>query len=319
MSPLDQAVNLLDLEEPARRALPRMAYDYYASGAADEITLRIIVVGSKEEAQQIFERLRQGENFVALAKQVSLDPSAERGGLLGRVALSSLRVELRNAVEKLAVGDVSEVVQIATGFAVCKAVAEKVGESEAQGRFPVVLAGNCLTACGAVAGEKADSIIWFDQHGDINTPETSAYGFLDGMALATALGLCWRPMANTIPGFHAIDPAKCMLVDARDLDPDEKALLEKLPVIRAGVGEAADKVVGLREAGARRTHLHIDLDVHDPDWLQVNRYAQSGGPKPDAVREAAGCMARSVPIVGLTISAYDPAFDAKGEVISELV
>ena len=40
MSPLDQAVNLLDLEEPARRALPRMAYDYYASGAADEITLR---------------------------------------------------------------------------------------------------------------------------------------------------------------------------------------------------------------------------------------------------------------------------------------
>ena len=40
MSPLDEAVNLLDLEEPARRVLPRMAYDYYASGAADEITLR---------------------------------------------------------------------------------------------------------------------------------------------------------------------------------------------------------------------------------------------------------------------------------------
>ncbi len=40
MSPLDEAVNLLDLEEPARRALPRMAYDYYASGAAEEITLR---------------------------------------------------------------------------------------------------------------------------------------------------------------------------------------------------------------------------------------------------------------------------------------
>ena len=38
------------------------------------------------------------------------------------------------------------------------------------------------------------------------------------------------------------------------------------------------------------------------------------GRSPDAVREAASCMARSVPIVGLTISAYDPAFDAKGEV-----
>jgi arginase len=165
-----------------------------------------------------------------------------------------------------------------------------------------------------VAAENADSIIWFDQHGDINTPETSAYGFLDGMALATALGLCWRPMANTIPGFQPVDPSRCMLVDARDLDPDEKALLDQLPVIRAEVSEAADKVVGLKEAGVRRTHLHIDLDVHDPDELQVNRYARPGGPQPDAVREAASCMARSAPIVGLTLSAYDPAFDAKGEV-----
>ena len=204
--------------------------------------------------------------------------------------------------------------EIATGFAVCKAVAQKVDQSQSEGRFPVVLAGNCLTACGAVAAENADSIIWFDQHGDINTPETSAFGFLDGMALATALGLCWRPMANTIPGFQPVDPSRCMLVDARDLDPDEKVLLDRLPIIRAEVSEAADKVVGLTEAGVRRTHLHIDLDVHDPDELQVNRYARPGGPQPDALRDAASCMARSAPIVGLTLSAYDPAFDAKGDV-----
>jgi arginase len=232
------------------------------------------------------------------------------GGLVEMLTLHGHDVEVEE-ISKIKGLDDRE---IATGFAVCKAVAQKVGESEAEGRFPVVLSGNCLTACGAVAGEKADSIIWFDQHGDINTPETSAYGFLDGMALATALGLCWRPMANAIPGFHAVDPAKCMLVDARDLDPDEKVLLDRLPIIRSEVSEAADKVVGLKEAGARRTHLHIDLDVHDPDELQVNRYARSGGPRPGAVREAASCMARSVPIVGLTLSAYDPAYDAQGEV-----
>ena len=176
--------------------------------------------------------------------------------------------------------------EIATGFAVCKAVAQKVVESREQGRFPVVLAGNCLTTCGAVAGESADSIIWFDQHGDINTPETSTYGFLDGMALATALGLCWRPMANAIPGFRPVDAAKCMLVDARDLDPDEKLLLDSLPVIHAEMDEAAEKVMGLKQAGVRRTHLHIDLDVHDPDELQVNRYAAAG--RTAAGRGAAG-------------------------------
>jgi arginase len=148
----------------------------------------------------------------------------------------------------------------------------------------------------------------------VNTPETSPYGFLDGMALATALGLCWRPMANAIPGFEPVDPAKCLLVDARDLDPDEKLLLDRLPIIRAEVGDAADKVTALQETGARRTHLHIDLDVHDPDELQVNRYAQRGGPAPRAVRDAASCLARSASIVGLTLSAYDPAFDAQGEV-----
>ena len=32
------------------------------------------------------------------------------------------------------------------------------------------------------------------------------------------------------------------------------------------------------------------------------------------VRRRSAALARSVPIVGITISAYDPAFDAKGEV-----
>jgi hypothetical protein len=96
----------------------------------DEVTLRIIVVGSQEEAQQVLERLRQGENFVALAKEVSLDPSADRGGLLGRVALSSLRLDLRKAVQNLQVGDLSTIVQIPTGYAVLKVVPDsEAGES----------------------------------------------------------------------------------------------------------------------------------------------------------------------------------------------
>ncbi|TIS72728.1 MAG: arginase family protein, partial [Mesorhizobium sp.] len=91
--------------------------------------------------------------------------------------------------------------EIGTGFAVCNVVSGEVRIALDNGRFPIVLAGNCLTSAGAVAGEGADAIIWADQHGDLNTPETSTSGFLDGMALATALGLCWRRMAAQIPGF----------------------------------------------------------------------------------------------------------------------
>jgi arginase len=211
------------------------------------------------------------------------------------------------------VGDV-QTREIATGFAVCRAVAVKVAEARDEDRFPIVLTGNCLTANGAVAGERADAIVWFDQHGDINTPETSPYGFLDGMALSTTLGLCWKPMAATIPGFHAIDPARCVLVDARDLDPDEKALLATLPVHQVQCAEAAGQAAKLQAAGARRAHLHVDLDVHNPDELQVNRYTTAGGPGVEEVRQAVAGICRAVTVSGVTISAYDPVFDAKAEV-----
>jgi arginase len=226
---------------------------------------------------------------------------------------------LRLAGHDIAVHDIGRVGdeqgrEIATGFAVCNAVSGEVRIARDRGRFPIVLAGNCLTSAGAVAGGDADSIIWADQHGDLNTPETSIYGFLDGMALATVLGLCWRPMAKAIPGFHAIDPSRCVLVNARDLDPAERLLLETLPVIKTECPDWAGAAQRLKTAGAERVHMHLDLDVHDPEELQANRYASPGGPAPEQLRQAVCGMARSLPVLGLTISAYDPAFDAKGDV-----
>jgi arginase len=232
------------------------------------------------------------------------------GGLVDELALHGHEATVED-IEK--VGD-EQTREISTGFAVCNAVAEKVAAARKDGRFPVVLAGNCLTTAGAIAGEKADSVAWFDQHADINTPETSTSGFLDGMALATLLGLCWRPLANAIPDFAALKPWRAMLVGARDLDPAEKRLLDDQPVIRAKCAEAAGKAAKLVEAGAKRTHLHIDLDVIDPDELQVNRYASAGGPSPEALEEAVCNLVKALPVTGVTLSAYDPIVDPSGEV-----
>jgi arginase len=232
------------------------------------------------------------------------------GGLVEALTLAGHEVSVGD-IGRLGDGQERE---IATGFAVCNAVSGEVRIARDRGRFPIVLAGNCLTSAGAVAGEGADAIIWADQHGDLNTPETSTTGFLDGMALATVLGLCWGPMAKAIPGFQPIDPSRCVLVNARDLDPAETRLLENLPVIRTECPNAASSAERLESAGAKRVHMHIDLDVHDPRELQANRYADLGGPSPEQLRQAACSMARSVPLVGITISAYDPAFDAQADV-----
>jgi arginase len=232
---------------------------------------------------------------------------------------AGLQSALQSAGHDTALHDIGKVGdaqgrEIATGFAVCGAVAAKLRAARDDGRFPIVLSGNCLTTAGAVAGEAADSLVWFDQHGDLNTPETSPDGLLDGMALAVTLGLCWRPMAGRIPGFQPIDPSRCMLVDARDLDPDEKMLLAGLPVIHTACHEASGKASRLLAAGAHSTHLHLDLDIHDPAKLRVNRYATPGGPAPDEVKAAVCALARSLPLSGITISAYDPEHDAESAV-----
>src|SRR6266849_6503324 len=89
---------------------------------SDEVTLRVIVVDSAEKAQGIVTRLNGGENFIALAQAESIDPTADAGGLLGRVTLSTLPPVLKDALVGVAPGQLSPVVQIPTGFAILKVV-----------------------------------------------------------------------------------------------------------------------------------------------------------------------------------------------------
>jgi tetratricopeptide (TPR) repeat protein len=92
--------------------------------AADEVTLRVIVVDSAEEARRMITRLHAGENFITLAQAESIDPTAAAGGLLGRLTVSTLPSVLRDALVGVAPGQLSPVVQIPTGFAILKVVDE---------------------------------------------------------------------------------------------------------------------------------------------------------------------------------------------------
>ncbi len=115
--------------------------------AADQLTLRIIVLNSADEAERVSQRLANGDNFVALATQLSLDPSAPTGGMLGRVTVASLRPELQRALEGLHVGQVSKVVRIPTGFALLRIVPDTdAGEGTATVSSP----NPALAAIGSV-------------------------------------------------------------------------------------------------------------------------------------------------------------------------
>jgi tetratricopeptide (TPR) repeat protein len=90
--------------------------------SSDEVTLRVIVVDSAEQAQRILTRLNGGEDFIAVARAESIDPTGGAGGLIGKVTLSTLPPVLKDALVGVAPGQVTRVVQIPTGFAILKVV-----------------------------------------------------------------------------------------------------------------------------------------------------------------------------------------------------
>jgi arginase len=211
--------------------------------------------------------------------------------------------------------------EISTAFALQRAVAAAVQRAVADGRFPIVLAGNCnAAAIGTLAGIGARDVgvLWFDSHGDFNTPETTTGGFLDGMALAIATGRCWRQLAAQVPGFVPVDEGSVVLLGTRDLDPLEAcALAESRVTVLSPDDVRAElaSVLGRLRARVRDVYIHLDLDVLDPDTDgRANALAAPDGLTLDEILSALRLIGGRFRIRGAGVTAYDPAYDADGRV-----
>jgi parvulin-like peptidyl-prolyl isomerase len=68
------------------------------SARPKEVALQVIVVNTPEQANQTLARLKAGYDFASLAKEKSIDPTADSGGYMGRMDPASLRPELRDAL-----------------------------------------------------------------------------------------------------------------------------------------------------------------------------------------------------------------------------
>ena len=96
-----------------------------ATHTSAEVKLRCIAVDWLVElknraenlrvAQDVMERLTEGEDFATLALRYSSDWSARKGGLWGWLAVSDLREELADAIEEGAIGRPSEIVELLDG------------------------------------------------------------------------------------------------------------------------------------------------------------------------------------------------------------
>ena len=152
---------------------------------------------------------------------------------------------------------------------------------------PLVLGGCCCSHIGAVEALAARhdriALLWFDAHGDLNTPESSPSGNEWGMPLRMLLDS------------GAVGAEDLALIGARKLDPPEEDF-----IATSGLGLGRDAVHGaLRDTAG--VYVAIDFDAFDEDevaaWM----------PEPDglAVSEAeelVAFMRERKPILGAGFS-----------------
>jgi arginase len=158
---------------------------------------------------------------------------------------------------------------------VCAAVADEVALGLRAGRAVLVSGGNCSHSVGVLAGLQRAygpaariGIVWLDAHGDFNTPNTTRSGMLGGMPLAVCAGLGqahWRELAGVLT---PLPTERIVLVDGRNLDPDEARLIRAtaVQVAAAAPGRAGVDLAGAVADLATRCdviYLHVDSDILD--------------------------------------------------------
>jgi arginase len=209
--------------------------------------------------------------------------------------------------------------EVARSMDVVRRLAAEVRAAVAAGAFPLVLAGNCNSCLGTVAGigRPAPGVVWFDAHADFDTPDDNVSGYFDVMALAMLTGSGWPAQRASVPDLPAVPERHVVLAGVRDLEPYQRARLEASEVLVVpGAVDAGRLERALDELARRadRVYLHFDVDVLDVSCGRANEYAAPDGPDLDAARAGVRAVFDRFAVAAAAITAYDPTWDTDGRV-----
>lgn len=211
--------------------------------------------------------------------------------------------------------------EIGTTIELNRLLSERVKLARDSGKFPLILAGNCNSCLGTIAGLGQDplGIVWLDAHGDFNTPETTSTGFLDGMGLAMAAGQCWKTLVETIPGFRPVSAENIVHIGGQDLDDEEETLMKQSQVVLIPATESNKVVVvdafeRLKKT-VNRIYLHIDIDVLDTGEAQANSFAAAGELLVKDVVNINAIARENFEVCAAAITSFAPEYDKNDAVV----
>ena len=177
-------------------------------------------------------------------------------------------------------------------------IADAVAEGRSAGERVLVVGGDCGHVPGVVSGlqlahgpDARIGLVWFDAHGDFNTPRTSLSGMLGGMPVAVSAGLAcpnWRELAKQAT---PLPTDRIVMVDVRNLDAPEEVLIRATDIVIAApaAGFPGEDLKAAIDSLAERCdwlYLHIDADILDERYVPNHGTKEPNGPSMEQVLAA---------------------------------
>jgi ankyrin repeat protein len=235
--------------------------------------LRMIVVRTEADANNVLARLRGGEKFDELAQKLSVDSSARAGGYLGALTTSQLRPEFQAALQGVSPGQPSPVVRIGREYAVLQllttdetqAIELKIWSSAGADPKSPMLQGLWTMAIAANDSAMVKRLI--DSGADVNAAFADGSNVLMGAAQAGEIEIV-RTLLAAGP-----------LINAQARDGTTALLL-------AVQGGHADIVRALLDAGATvnlrgRNEATVLMDASFGGHLEILRLLLKAGAEPN--------------------------------------
>lgn len=207
-----------------------------------------------------------------------------------------------------------------TVMEVCRRLRSGVLSALERGEHPIVIGGDHSCAMGTLAalgefyGAENLAVVYVDAHTDINTDQTSASGYLHGMDLAAACGLCRDELTVGKNKVNLLGE-NLHIIGARSIDPPEYGVVERagahLHTAREIRERGLEAVLAdiLPALAGKRVHISFDVDVLDPAEFTATGYNIPEGLTAAAAERILSAVLDAGRTVSFECVEYNPAMD----------
>ena len=187
-------------------------------------------------------------------------------------------------------------------------IAAELAALDSTGGPVLAIGGDCAADLAvAAAGLKRRNgdlaLLWIDAHADFNSPATSPSGAFHGMVTRCLTGVGPAGMLPAVPA----EPGALVLTGTRSVDPAEQTELDAAGVRQLGMralGEPEAAVAALLQTGCSAVHVHLDLDVLDPQVFPDTVYREPGGATVEQVLALLTAAGAALPVASAFIGEH---------------